>query len=110
VMEALLGIKSAFARTPKYRVAKKGEKSQAAKYRKRLVLAPWIELLVGTYFFLAIIYCFSNHNYFTAPFLILFVIGYWYTGLMSLLQGRFERWRSGANAEESSPKPFPVGV
>jgi hypothetical protein len=42
----------------------------------------------------------------------LFVIGYWYTGLMSLLQGRFERWRTGAvaNADESSPKPFPVGV
>jgi len=112
VMEALFGIKSAFVRTPKYRVAKKGEKSQAAKYRKRLVLAPWIELALGTWFFLAILYTFSNHNYFTAPFLILFVIGYWYTGLMSLLQGRFERWRSGAPAsdDESSPKPFPVGV
>jgi cellulose synthase/poly-beta-1,6-N-acetylglucosamine synthase-like glycosyltransferase len=111
VMEALLGIKSAFARTPKYRVAKKGEKSSAGKkYRKRLVLAPWIELLIGTYFLGAIIYCFSNHNYFTAPFLILFVVGYWYTGLTSLLQGRFERWRSGANPEEASPKPFPVGV
>ena len=112
VMEALLGIKSAFVRTPKYRVAKKGEKSQAAKYRKRLVLAPWIELALGTWFFLAILYTFSNHNYFTAPFLILFVIGYWYTGLMSLLQGRFERWRSGAanTDDESSPKPFPVGV
>jgi cellulose synthase/poly-beta-1,6-N-acetylglucosamine synthase-like glycosyltransferase len=112
VLEALVGIKSPFVRTPKYRVAKKGEKSQAAKYRKRLVLAPWIELGIGTYFFLAILYTFSNHNYFTAPFLILFVIGYWYTGLMSLLQGRFERWRTGtiANADESSPKPFPVGV
>jgi cellulose synthase/poly-beta-1,6-N-acetylglucosamine synthase-like glycosyltransferase len=112
VMEALFGIKSAFVRTPKYRVAKKGEKSQAAKYRKRLVLAPWIELLLGAWFFLAILYTFSNHNYFTAPFLILFVIGYWYTGLMSLLQGRFERWRTGtaANDDESSPKPFPVGV
>ncbi len=112
VMEALFGIKSAFARTPKYRVAKKGEKSQAGKYRKRLVLAPWIELVIGCYFLLAILYTFSNHNYFTAPFLILFVIGYWYTGLMSLLQGRFERWRSGttANTDESSPKPFPVGV
>jgi cellulose synthase/poly-beta-1,6-N-acetylglucosamine synthase-like glycosyltransferase len=98
-------------RTPKYRVALKGEKSQASKYRKRLVLTPWIELLLGAYFFLAILYTFSNHNYFTAPFLILFVIGYWYTGLMSLLQGRFERWRSGgANTDESSPKPFPVGV
>ncbi len=112
VMEALFGIKSAFVRTPKYRVAKKGEKSQAAKYRKRLVLAPWIELFLGCYFFAAILYTFSNQNYFTAPFLILFVIGYWYTGLMSLLQGRFERWRSGggANTDESSPKPFPVGV
>jgi cellulose synthase/poly-beta-1,6-N-acetylglucosamine synthase-like glycosyltransferase len=111
VMEALFGIKSAFARTPKYRVAKKGEKSVAGKkYRKRLVLAPWIELLIGTYFFMAIVYCFSNHNYFTAPFLILFVVGYWYTGLMSLLQGRFERWKTGASEEESSPKPFPVGV
>ena len=29
-----------------------------------------------------------------------------------LLQGRFERWRTGAtaNTDESSPKPFPVGV
>ena len=111
VMEALFGIKSSFVRTPKYRVAQKGEKSQAAKYRKRLKLAPWIELVLGLYFFLAILYTFSNQNYFTAPFLILFVIGYWYTGLMSLLQGRFERWRSGApSTDESSPKPYPVGV
>ena len=113
VMEAIFGIKSAFVRTPKYRVAQKGEKSQAAKYRKRLKLAPWIELLIGCYFALAIYYTFTNQNYFTAPFLILFVLGYWYTGLMSLLQGRFDRWRGGASAtdtDESSPKPFPVGV
>jgi cellulose synthase/poly-beta-1,6-N-acetylglucosamine synthase-like glycosyltransferase len=113
VMEALFGIKSAFARTPKYSVAKKGETSKAAKkYRKRLLLTPWIELAIGTYFVLAILYTFSNHNFFTAPFLILFVIGYFYTGLMSLLQGRFERWKSGSTntTDESSPKPFPVGV
>jgi len=110
VMEALFGIKSAFARTPKYSVAKKGEKSKAAKYRKRLLLTPWVELAVGAYFALAILYTFTNNNFFTAPFLVLFVIGYWYTGLMSLLQGRFERWKTGVNADESSPKPFPVGV
>ena len=113
VMEALFGIKSAFARTPKYSVAKKGEKSKAGKkYRKRLLLTPWIELAIGAYFALAIAYTFSNNNFFTAPFLILFVLGYWYTGLMSLLQGRFERWKSGGTntTDESSPKPFPVGV
>lgn len=113
VMEALFGIKSAFVRTPKFRVTKKGEKSQASKYRTRLVLAPWIELAIGCWFFLAILYTFSNHNYFTAPFLILFVMGYWYTGLMSLLQGRFERWRSGGSSksdDDLESKPFPVGV
>jgi hypothetical protein len=111
VMEALFGIKSAFARTPKYSVAKKGEKSKASKYRKRLLLTPWVELAIGVYFALAIAYTFTNNNFFTAPFLILFVLGYWYTGLMSLLQGRFERWKSGGtNTDESSPKPFPVGV
>jgi hypothetical protein len=27
-----------------------------------------------------------------------------------LLEGRFERFRMGANTEETAPKPFPVGV
>ena len=112
VMEAIFGVKSAFVRTPKFRVTKKGEKSQANKYRKRLVLAPWIEMALGAWFMAAILYTFSNHNYFTAPFLILFVVGFWYTGLMSLLQGRFERFKSAppASDEETSPRPFPVGV
>ena len=110
VLEALFGIQSSFKRTPKYRVEKRGQKSQATKYRKRLGLVPWIELAIGSYFAWTVWYAISNENYFTIPFLLLFVIGYWYTGLLSLLQGRFERWRGGANLDESSPKPFPVGV
>ena len=110
VLEALFGIKSSFKRTPKYRVAKKGEKSQAAKYRKRLGIVPWIELAIGSYFAMTIWYAIANGNYFTVPFLFLFFMGYWYTGLLSLFQGTFERFHIGANVDESSPKPFPVGV
>jgi cellulose synthase/poly-beta-1,6-N-acetylglucosamine synthase-like glycosyltransferase len=111
VMEALFGIKSAFKRTPKYRVEKRGEKSQAAKYRKRLGIVPWIELAIAAYFALTIWYAVSNANYITVPFLFLFMFGYGYTGLLSLFQGTLERFRIGVvNAEESSPKPFPVGV
>jgi cellulose synthase/poly-beta-1,6-N-acetylglucosamine synthase-like glycosyltransferase len=115
VMEALFGIKSAFKRTPKYSVHKRGQKTQAAKYRKRLGIIPWIELIIGCYFGLTIWYAVTNGNYITVPFLILFLIGYWYTGLLSLFQGRFDRFRLGssamrANTDESSPKPFPVGV
>src|SRR5438270_756131 len=108
VIEALLGIKSSFMRTPKYRVQSKADKVLGQKYRRRLKLVPWLELLVGTYFVLMCLYAFTSGNYWTIPFLLLFVLGYWYTGLMSLLQGRFER-RAKA-APEAHAKPFPVGV
>ena len=108
VMEALFGIKSAFARTPKYSVRKKGQKSQAQKYRKRLGIVPWIELLIGTYFAFTVWYAVTSENYFTVPFLLLFVFGYWYTGVLSLLQGRFERFSAGRG--QAHEKPYPVGV
>ena len=108
VLEALFGVQSAFARTPKYSVQKKGEKSQAKKYRRRLGWVPWIELALGAYFAWTVYYAISTENFFTVPFLVLFVFGYWYTGLMSLLQGRFERF--GTAGQEMHEKPFPVGV
>jgi cellulose synthase/poly-beta-1,6-N-acetylglucosamine synthase-like glycosyltransferase len=112
VMEAVFGVQSAFVRTPKFAVNKKGERSKANKYRKRLKLAPYVELLLGAWFMAAILYTFTNHNFFTAPFLILFVVGFWYTGFMSIFQGRFDRFKFGRKQEEeeSSPRPFPVGV
>ena len=108
VLEALIGKQTAFARTPKYRVESRKDKVQASKYRKRLGWVPWIELLIGSYFALTVYYALQNENYLTVPFLGLFVVGYWYTGLMSLLQGRF----SGLSLSpaESHSKPFPVGV
>jgi cellulose synthase/poly-beta-1,6-N-acetylglucosamine synthase-like glycosyltransferase len=107
VLEALIGKQTAFARTPKYRVESKKDKVNAVKYRKRLGWVPWIELLIGTYFALAVFYAIDNENYFTVPFLLLFVVGYWVTGLMSLLQGRFAGLSVGS---ETHAKPFPVGV
>jgi len=107
VLEALTGKQTAFARTPKYRVESKKDRVGAKKYRKRLGWVPWLELLIGTYFALAVFYAIDNENYFTVPFLLLFVIGYWVTGLMSLLQGRFAGLSVGS---EAHTKPFPVGV
>jgi len=106
VLEALAGKQTAFARTPKYRVETKKDKV-ASKYRKRLGWVPWIELLIGTYFALAVYYAIDNENYITVPFLMLFVFGYWCTGLMSLLQGRFTGVSVSSDAHS---KPFPVGV
>ncbi|HXY16060.1 MAG TPA: cellulose synthase family protein [Terriglobales bacterium] len=107
VLEALLGKQTAFARTPKYRVESKRDKVRASTYRRGLGWVPWIELLIGCYFALTVYYAVENENYITVPFLLLFVLGYWYTGLMSLLQGRL----SGLSLRaETQSKPFPVGV
>jgi hypothetical protein len=108
VLEALIGKQTPFARTPKYRVESKTDVVRAAKYRRRLGWIPAIELLIGSYFALTVYYAVSNENYLTVPFLLLFVCGYWYTGLMSLLQGRFAGL--SLSPAESQSKPFPVGV
>ncbi|MGZ4822824.1 MAG: glycosyl transferase family 2, partial [Terriglobales bacterium] len=111
VLEALFGMQSPFARTPKYRVESKKDRVRTSKYRKRLGLIPYFELLVGAYFAATVWYAITNENYITVPFLFLFVLGYWYTGLMSLLQGRFERIFSGRELREpQTGKPYPVGV
>jgi cellulose synthase/poly-beta-1,6-N-acetylglucosamine synthase-like glycosyltransferase len=107
VLEALLGKQSDFARTPKYHVESKKDKVRANKYRRGLGWVPWVELLIGCYFAITVYYAIDNENYITVPFLVLFVLGYWYTGLMSLLQGRFAGISLSA---ETHTKPFPVGV
>src|ERR1700694_3211030 len=107
VLEALVGRQTAFARTPKYHVESKKDRVRSSAYRRRLGWVPWVELLIGCYFAGTVYYAIDNENYITVPFLILFVVGYWYTGLMSLLQGRFSGLSLGA---ETHTKPFPVGV
>ena len=107
VLEALVGKQTAFARTPKYRVESKKDKVRASSYRRGLGWVPWVELLIGCYFAVTVYYAIDNENYITVPFLILFVVGYWCTGLMSLLQGRFAGLSLSA---ETHTKPFPVGV
>ncbi len=109
VIEALFGIKSAFKRTPKYRVQKKGEKIAGRRsIASASASSPGSSSLIGCYFALTIWYAITNENYFTVPFLLLFVVGYWYTGLLWLLQGRFER--KGDAGQEMHEKPYPVGI
>ena len=89
VMEAIFGVKSEFVRTPKYSV-EAGAKNAGAwakkTYRKSAGWMPFAEVLLGLYFAAGVVYAMQNENYATVPFLLLFVWGYLYTGLMSLAQ------------------------
>jgi len=94
VIEAILGKQSEFVRTPKYRVeaGAKDRVSWAKKsYTKTAGLMPYIELALGCYFAAAVVYSIQMENYATVPFMILFVWGYLYTGVMSLAQTHIDR-------------------
>jgi len=113
VLEALVGTKSEFARTPKFRIDGQGGTWGRKLYRNRAGWMPWLEIALGLYFAATIGYAIQNENYLTVPFLLLFVWGYLYTGLMSLGQAYFERLRVGLGGGMPIPeevRPAPSGV
>ncbi len=86
VLEAIFGIKSAFARTAKYAVAGKIVNLENKKYRRKSGWLPYAEILVGAYFAGMIVFAVNTFNYFAIPFLLLFVLGYWWAGFGTLYQ------------------------
>jgi len=103
VLEAIVGKKSEFARTPKFKIEGKTDSFVSKKYRNKAGWMPYAEVLLGIYFLFTVIYAVLNENYATVPFLLLFVWGYLYTGLMSLGQTYFAHLRFGVNAPEMRP-------
>jgi cellulose synthase/poly-beta-1,6-N-acetylglucosamine synthase-like glycosyltransferase len=86
VFEALFNKQSEFARTPKYRIEGEADEWVGKKYRQSVAVQPLIELALGLYFTATVFYALANQIYGTVPFLVLFQIGFLYTGLLSLVQ------------------------
>ena len=86
VFEALFNKQTEFARTPKYRIEEQGDEWVGKKYWQNFVVQPIIELALGLYFTGTVFYAFANGIYGTLPFLVLFQIGFLYTGLLSIFQ------------------------
>jgi hypothetical protein len=94
VLEALLGVQSAFVRTPKFAIGDRPMNLETKKYRRRSGWLPFIEILIGTYFVGMIGFAASTYNFPAIPFLSLFVGGYYWAGFSTLYQeyqGRL-RW------------------
>jgi cellulose synthase/poly-beta-1,6-N-acetylglucosamine synthase-like glycosyltransferase len=86
VVEALFHKESEFARTPKYRIEENADEWIGKKYRQSVAVQPLIELAFGLYFTWTAFYALANGIYGTLPFLILFQVGFLYTGLLSVVQ------------------------
>jgi cellulose synthase/poly-beta-1,6-N-acetylglucosamine synthase-like glycosyltransferase len=104
VIEALMGIKSEFVRTPKYKVEGASDETwKRKKYKRKKGLLPLLELSFSAYFLLAILYAAHMHLFGTIPFLCLFFFGYGYMGLMSILQ------TAGGNRLQNLFRPLAFG-
>ena len=87
VLEAMVGLKSEFVRTPKYRVEEATDETwKRKKYKRKRGLLPLLELGFALYFLLAIAYAVRMRLWGPIPFLFLFLFGYGYMGVMSILQ------------------------
>src|SRR3984957_15183226 len=102
VIEAILGVKSEFVRTPKFKIEGQTGTWKKKLYRNRSGWMPYLEIALGLYFAATIVYSIQNENYATAPFLFLFVWGFLYTGVMSVAQGWIERLRFGVQPSATS--------
>src|SRR3984893_9556917 len=86
VFEALFNKQSEFTRTPKYRIEGDADEWMGKKYRQSVAVQPLIELALGLYFTWTVFYALANQIYGTLPFLMLFQIGFLYTGVLSIVQ------------------------
>jgi cellulose synthase/poly-beta-1,6-N-acetylglucosamine synthase-like glycosyltransferase len=93
VLEALLGIKTSFVRTPKYAIGGQRVKLEYVKYRRRSGWLPFAEIAVGGYFAYMTEFAIESANYLAIPFLVLFVGGYWWAGFSTLYQEHQGRMR-----------------
>ena len=86
VVEALVDKPTPFVRTPKYRIEVVADEWVGKKYRVTSVIQPVCEVALGLYYTAAILYALRNSIYTTIPFLMLFQVGFLYTGVLSLVQ------------------------
>jgi cellulose synthase/poly-beta-1,6-N-acetylglucosamine synthase-like glycosyltransferase len=86
VLEAMFGKQSEFTRTPKYGIEREGDEWVGKKYHQSVGVQPIVELALGLYFTGTVFYALMNQIYGTVPFLMLFQIGFLYTGLLSIFQ------------------------
>jgi len=84
VLEALLGRRTDFVRTPKPLSGGRKASSGYARYRGRLSPLALAELAAGIYFVFVLVYALQRGIYVSLPFVFLFLSGYLYSALRSL--------------------------
>ena len=84
VLEALFGVKTGFVRTPKFGVEKRGDSWFSNRYLSKAGSVALVESALAAYYAVIVVHCVVTGNFFTLPFMLLFLFGFGYVGLQSL--------------------------
>jgi hypothetical protein len=87
VLEALLGIKSGFIRTPKYGIQKKGENWKHKHYAIPLNAISILEFFLGLFSLTGLLMFLFFSKYLVSPFLLIYTSGFFYVFFLSVKHG-----------------------
>jgi cellulose synthase/poly-beta-1,6-N-acetylglucosamine synthase-like glycosyltransferase len=86
ILEGLLGKASAFERTPKYHIERRGDRWRGKKYRVPSSPLAMFEIGLALYIFCGILLAIRVGQYPAIPYLALYGLGFLYFGALSALQ------------------------
>lgn len=101
VIEALLGKDSPFVRTPK-----KGDATRI-HYRVKMPYVAILEVILGVYCFVSLAYYFHAKTYVIGPFLLLYAMGFFAVGCLSIAHTFQERRSNSVSAPLPEADPVP---
>jgi cellulose synthase/poly-beta-1,6-N-acetylglucosamine synthase-like glycosyltransferase len=84
VLEALLGIRTGFVRTPKWAIRRRADSPTGKRYRSGLKPTAFIEIAIGLYCLTALVMFLSVGVFSIGPFLLLYASAFLVVGSMSL--------------------------
>ena len=101
VIEALIGYKTGFVRTPKSGNGLSSASIQNGYRANSQNWATYFELLLGTVYSVFLAWAMSKNYWAVTPFLTLFAIGFFYTGFASLIEKRTKSKRKSVAAVDN---------
>ncbi len=104
VLEAFLGKKSEFRRTPKFAVTSKSDNWQSRNYVSSKEITALVEITLGVLFLIQTLYAVYMGYYGWIPFLILIQFGFLYTGFLSIFHSNAKK-SSESTLGPLIPKP-----
>jgi cellulose synthase/poly-beta-1,6-N-acetylglucosamine synthase-like glycosyltransferase len=107
LIAACRGTPGEFVRTPKYHLVARNGQWGDKQYRPRCSRLAALELALAAYIGVAVVYALATGSYAIVPFLLLYLSGFLYIGLLSVRHARHgarARARTASGIASSSPR------